>query len=90
VYEGDLLAHRLVRSARTASATGSRTEVPLPLEEPLVAQAIALADALDGRTSREIATAADGALAVALAERAADHCASTAEHAEKLSLFGPS
>ena len=44
-YEGDLLAHRLLRTARD---TGSSTEVPLPLEEPLVAQARALADALDG------------------------------------------
>jgi predicted dehydrogenase len=72
-FEGDLLAHRLVRAARD---TGSRTEVPLPLEEPLVAQARALADALDGAPPREIATGDDGAAAVRLAERAARMCAS--------------
>jgi predicted dehydrogenase len=66
-YQGDLLAHRLVRTARD---TGASTEVPLPLEEPLVAQARALADALDGATPREIATGIDGAAAVRLAERA--------------------
>jgi predicted dehydrogenase len=72
-YEGDLLAHRLVRTARD---TGARTEVPLPLEEPLVAQARALADALDGSPPREIATGMDGAAAVRLAEDAARMCAS--------------
>ncbi len=74
-YEGDLLAHRLVRTARD---TGACTEVPLPLEEPLLAQARALADALDGASSREIATGADGAAAVRLAEAAARMCASAA------------
>jgi UDP-N-acetylglucosamine 3-dehydrogenase len=78
VYEGDLLAHRLVRSARDPRERSVRTEVPLLLDEPLVAQAIALADALDGGTPREIATGIDGARAVALAERAAGYCASTA------------
>jgi UDP-N-acetylglucosamine 3-dehydrogenase len=73
-YEGDLLACRLVRTARD---TGIRTEVPLPLGEPLVAQAVALADALDGVPSREIATAADGMRAVILAERAAVDCVGT-------------
>gem|GEM_PF-1394220 len=72
IYEADLLAHRLVRAAR---AGGARTDVPLPLEEPLVAQAIALADALDGGAARELAAAADGARAVSLAERAAAMCA---------------
>jgi UDP-N-acetylglucosamine 3-dehydrogenase len=67
VYHGDLLGHRLVRSTRTSSA---KTDVPLPLEEPLLAQAVALADALDGKGSRELATGADGARAVQLAERA--------------------
>ena len=67
VYEGDLLAHSLVRSARAA---GARTDVPLPLDEPLAVQALALADALDGGVAREIATGDDGACAVALAEEA--------------------
>ena len=79
IYEGDLLAHRLTRTSRDA---GVRTEVPLPLEEPLAAQAIALADALDGATPRELATATDGARAVALAECAASYCV-----AEKLSVL---
>ena len=79
IYEGDLLAHRLTRTSRDA---GVRTEVPLPLEEPLVAQAIALADALDGASPRELATATDGARAVALAECAASYCV-----AEKLSVL---
>jgi predicted dehydrogenase len=75
LYEGDLLVHRLVRTER---ATGVRTDVPLPLGEPLMAQALALADALDrpvsgGRHGQasEIATGHDGAYAVALAEGAA-------------------
>ncbi len=70
IYEGDLVAHRLTRTARS---TGRASEVPLAHEEPLVAQAIALADALDGKpaASRELADGFDGARAVALAERAA-------------------
>ena len=75
IYEGDLLAHRLVRTSRT---TGARTEVPLPLDEPLAAQARALADALDGGPVREIATGADGLAAVRLAEQCAELCASRA------------
>jgi UDP-N-acetylglucosamine 3-dehydrogenase len=71
IYEGDLLAHRLVRTSRE---TGVRTEVPVPLEEPLAAQARALADALEGASVREIATGADGAAAVALAEAATLQC----------------
>lgn len=74
-YEGDLLAHRLVR---VNLSDASRAEVPLTLDEPLVAQAIALADALDGYGSTEIATGVDGASAVALAETAAAECASMA------------
>jgi len=70
-YRGDLLAHRLVRAPR---AGGVGTDVPLPAEEPLAAQAAALADALNGAPSREIAAGADGARAVALAERAAAQC----------------
>lgn len=68
LYEGDLVAHRLVRSPRGG---GPRTDVPLPLEEPLTAQALALADAIDGAPPREIATGADGARAVEAAEDAA-------------------
>lgn len=89
IYEGDLLAHRLVRTSRE---TGASTEVPLPIEEPLAGQALALADALDGGPAREIATGVDGARAVALAEHAAARCAAAVEDrpAEKLSLFpGP-
>jgi predicted dehydrogenase len=85
-YEGDLLAHRLVRITRTTGPTRGAlrslrsrgAEVPLPLEEPLVAQAIALADALDGEAVREVATGHDGAAAVALAEHAAAMCAAFA------------
>jgi predicted dehydrogenase len=86
-YEGDLLTHRLVRAphagARAATATAAprdeppgqpATEVPLVLEEPLVAQALALADALDGAPAREIATAHDGASALLLADQAASMC----------------
>jgi hypothetical protein len=72
IYEGDLLAHRLVRTARVS---GSRADVPLPLEEPLLAQARAAADVLDGAGSRELATGEDGAAAVALAENGAALCA---------------
>ena len=75
LYEGDLLAHGLVRTARD---TGARTNVPLSLEEPLAAQALALADVLDGGRVREIATGDDGAYAVALAEEAARRAASSA------------
>jgi predicted dehydrogenase len=67
IYEGDLLAHRLVRTARVS---GSRSDVPLPLEEPLFAQARAVVDVLDGTGSRELANGEDGAAAVALAEEA--------------------
>jgi hypothetical protein len=75
VFLGDLLAPRLAMS----SLDGSRLEeVPLAPEEPLAAQAAALAAALaeedasahdDGETS--IATGLDGARALAIAERAA-------------------
>jgi UDP-N-acetylglucosamine 3-dehydrogenase len=73
-YRGDLLAHRLTRAPQSG---GPPTDVPLPLEEPLSAQAVALADAIEGGARgersavREIATGADGARAVDLAERAA-------------------
>ncbi len=70
-YEGDLLDHRLVRAD---GSEASRADVPLPFQEPLVAQAIALADALDGYGGRDIATGTDGAFAVALAEQAAAYC----------------
>lgn len=70
-YEGDLLAHRLVRVNLSDS---SRTEITLCSDEPLAAQAVAFADALDGVGSYEIATGADGAAAVGLAEEAAARC----------------
>jgi UDP-N-acetylglucosamine 3-dehydrogenase len=87
VYEGDLLAHRLVRAPRlpgrgprpAAPPQSARTDVPLPLDEPLTAQALAFADALDGAFSREIALGTDGARAVDLAEQAARQCAAAAE-----------
>jgi predicted dehydrogenase len=88
IYEGDLVAHRLMRTAR---ATGRCSEVPLAREQPLLAQAIALADALDaGRmaATREIADGFDGARAVALAERAAGAQAHPPDVAENLSLLG--
>jgi predicted dehydrogenase len=68
LYEGDLLAKHLTRRPR---AGGPCTDVPLPLEDPLTAQAHALADALDGLAVREIASGADGARAVEAAEEAA-------------------
>jgi hypothetical protein len=99
-YDGDLLAPRLLRTPRgvapvhgnrQAVAAGSElrphggcSEVPLPLEEPLRAQAIALADALDGAAPREIATGSDGARSVELAEQAMAACAGGAK---KLSVF---
>jgi UDP-N-acetylglucosamine 3-dehydrogenase len=67
LFEGDLLAHRLVRTPRKS---GTPAEVALPLEEPLAAQATALADALDGASPREIASGEDGAAAIELAEAA--------------------
>jgi UDP-N-acetylglucosamine 3-dehydrogenase len=89
LYEGDLLAHRLVRTARGKGAPRTASPLPLPADEPLMAQAIALADALDGRTVRDLATGLDGLRAVELAERAAAFCAASpaaAPVAEKLSL----
>ncbi|MDP9148539.1 MAG: Gfo/Idh/MocA family oxidoreductase [Myxococcota bacterium] len=80
LYEGDLLTHRLLRTMRTG---GAPSDVPLLLDEPLALQALAVADALDGRSQREIATGIDGAHAVALAERAAACCYVP----EKLSLL---
>jgi predicted dehydrogenase len=64
--------------------------VPLPFEEPLRAQANALADALDApcgtlETGTAVATGADGARSVDIAERAAAACARG--DAEKLSVF---
>jgi predicted dehydrogenase len=82
LYEGDLLAHRLVRTARSGAA---HADVPLPLEEPLAAQADALADALDGVSPREIAAGDDGVRALDLAERALLQCAAAAP-AENLSI----
>ena len=55
-----------------------RADVPLPLEEPLAAQAAALADALDGAAPREIAVGDDGVRALDLAEGALACCAAAA------------
>jgi predicted dehydrogenase len=85
LYEGDLLVHRLERTART---TRLRADVPLPLEEPLAAQALALADALDGGGAREIATGDDGAYAVALAEEASHAASCNASSAPPAALIG--
>jgi hypothetical protein len=72
--------HRLTRTARD---TGVTSEVPLLLEEPLLAQARALADALDGGSVREIASGADGAAAVRLAEQATQLCSVSAPPASE-------
>lgn len=86
VYEGDLLAHRLVRAPRHG---GLAADVPLSIEEPLAAQALAFAAALRGSSSRELASGADGARAVRLAELAAALCRSGARSpdVEKLSVL---
>lgn len=86
VYRGDLLAHRLVRVPRgRGDARTDAAPLPLPLDEPLAAQAAALAEALDGATAREIASGEDGLRALDLAERAEAECAATSP-AEKLSV----
>ncbi|WP_394825176.1 Gfo/Idh/MocA family protein [Pendulispora albinea] len=64
-YRGDLLHFRL--TVRDTATTRER-EVPLETEEPLLAQARAVFDALDGKPS-EIAEGLDGARAVRLAEK---------------------
>ena len=83
VYEGDLLAHRLFRTARSG---GPAKEVPLPVGEPLVAQALAFAAAMSGSPGNELASGADGARAVRLAEAAARCSRDACSTAEKLSL----
>ncbi|MGH7272001.1 MAG: Gfo/Idh/MocA family protein, partial [Polyangiaceae bacterium] len=72
LYHGDLLAHRLTRMFRGESL---HSDVPLLLDEPLMAQAVALADALDGAPVHDLATGADGIAAVEIAEQAAAQCA---------------
>jgi predicted dehydrogenase len=93
-YDGDLLTPRLLRvPAGIRREIPPWREVPLPYEEPLRAQASALADALDApptlpaapEAATAIATGADGARSVGIAERAADACARG--DAEKLSVF---
>jgi predicted dehydrogenase len=100
VYEGDLLAHRLVRVARDrgAGAWSRRpepaTDIPLPTDEPLRAQALSVLDALDapdGRVRRaDVARGIDGARAVALTERAAELVRAGGSAAEKLSVLARS
>ena len=84
-YEGNLLSHRLARTPRRG---GVRAHMPLVLEEPLAAQASALADALDGRRVHEIATGYDGACAVVLAEEAAKGATPTPSSLEETELQG--
>jgi predicted dehydrogenase len=67
VFSGDLLAPRLVCTCRT---TGTTHGLPLPGDEPLVAQARAIATVLDGGAAPELATGVDGARALAVAESA--------------------
>jgi predicted dehydrogenase len=106
-YDGDLLRPRLLRAPAGRSSVApfgvgapkdkqGQTpwrEVPLPLEEPLRAQASALADALDAaddpapfgagapkdKPGTDIATGVDGARSVDIAERAAAACAANAD-----------
>jgi hypothetical protein len=63
-------------------------EVPLQIEEPLVAQAVAFAAAVRGSPGRELATGADGARAVRLAELASALCSPDPGDAENLSFLG--
>jgi predicted dehydrogenase len=99
VYQGDLLAHRLLRAERPEGvATGGTSpispergryqELPLVAKEPLVAQALAFGSALRGPPSRELASGADAARAVRLASIAATLCKQTGPvEAENLSLL---
>jgi UDP-N-acetylglucosamine 3-dehydrogenase len=67
VYEGDLLAPRLIVTPRSG---GKSEEISLDPCEPLLAQARALHDALHGLPAT-LATGLDGARALSIAERAA-------------------
>ena len=69
IYQGDLMVPSLTVTCRV---TGRREFVTLGTEEPLVLQALAFADALDGDVSRTIARGIDGARALLAAERAAE------------------
>jgi predicted dehydrogenase len=85
VYQGDLLAHRLIRAERP---DGRFEEIPLVAKEPLVAQALAFGSALRGPPSQELASGADAARAVRLASIAATLCKHAGPvEAEKLSLL---
>lgn len=66
VFEADLLGRTLTRAGRD----GVPTYIALGDEEPLRAQTLAVAHALEGYASPEIATGDDGARAVHLAEEA--------------------
>jgi predicted dehydrogenase len=83
-YEGDLLAPRLVRTAKRG---GGAEELPLEHEEPLRAQARAALSALRDEGTG-IATGAEGTRALAIAEHATTALArareGTATAAEKL------
>lgn len=67
VFHGDLLNHRLTR---VSPSTGAMEDVPLGEVEPLVAQALDIARALDGQEAPTLASGIEGARALALAERA--------------------
>ncbi len=74
-FSGNLLVPRLTRTSRV---TGRSEDVPLPVEEALVAQAVAMVRALRGLGPTDIATGADGASVLHLAERAIDELGSGA------------
>ncbi len=78
LLSGDLLAPRLFR---TCLRTGRTSEVPLATEEPLAAQALAVASAMDGRPGKQVATGLDGARALALVELAEPWLAAEASDA---------
>jgi predicted dehydrogenase len=68
-FSGNLLEPKLFRRRRGGE---EETEVPLPMAEPLTAQADAVARALDGDPSAGVATGADGAHALSIVLAAAE------------------
>jgi predicted dehydrogenase len=98
VWRGDLLAPSLVRTPRS-SAPAEEADVgsvvgdaiPLDVEEPLLAQALAFAVAVRGGPCREIARGLDGVNALVAAERArrqaSPPCAGEGENLAPLPRF---